>query len=1181
MTRFASCSSRASIALLFCCGIAWGQADRGIIRGTVTDGTGAAVPGAAVRAVRTQNNVTTPTTTAETGDFAIPSLQAGVYRIEVEADGFKTFVQTDVTLIAGGTARVDAQLELGAVTETVEVSGSLVQLETTNAKIVSSVSTKMIDELPLVVSGRMRSPFDLALVTPEANQYNGGGDVDRDFQIGGAPGATYGATMDGVSILTGRFNSVTWASVNTPSVDAIQEFSVESNGFKAEYGRASGGIMTFTTKSGTNELHGTAYEFLRNDALDARRFFEARRGVYKQHDFGWSLGGPVYIPKLYDGRNRTFFFASQEWFRDRQGADSQRFSVPTAEMYQGDFSKWVDGNDVLVPIYDPATTRPNPSGTGFIRDRFQGNQIPQARFSQVSRGILGEVGDLLRPNNAGPAGSSSYVRNNFINTTGTTLNPWDKFSIKIDHNFSDKIRVNYLYNWGFHNGPSPGPDGFPGLPAPFNETRRGRQRSPLHRFGYTHVISPTIVNSAYGGGQDWKERNASENVGGNWQERGVCIPNAFDCNENFPILIFDDFNTWGGSAGDGSENTVYSFGDDLTISRGRHTFKTGYLYERMHYNGFGRQSLMGQAEFRRRSTSVPGDNNISTGGGNGFASFLLGEAFAGGTENDRFVGQQWISHGFYFQDDWKISNKLTLNLGARYEFTQPPVEQLDKWSDWTPDRPNPSATRPDGSPLLGALRFAGFGEGRENSRTLVDGWYGGIAPRLGMAYQLDDRTVVRASAGVSNGVSKTVTGSTHFEGAIIIFRPTSTDNGITPAFKLDQGLPAYPIPPFIEPDFSNANNTAFWDGEAVRLPQTYQWTLSVQRQLGQTWLIETSYNATIGAHLVAGLKNINQVPWEYVDTLGNSLLGARLDSPAARAAGIAVPYVQIFEDYGQSVSVAQALRPYPQVRDIQTFEGHGDKSGHSSYHAFVMKADKRYAAGVTMQASYVFSKLISDIDSYGEATRAQDHYNRRLEKSISDLDRTHNFKLSYIWELPVGKGKKFLGNGGPLAAVFGGWRFTATHFYNSGAPLQLTNANTFNTFAGRMNALYMDQTGTYDGWVAEHDNPNWLGDDRFFQPSSFFGQQNTTALGRTRPGDATRLNPKARSPWSLVENFSLAKSFNFTESIRLDLRGEAFNAFNRSLFQTGDRNVTSPNFGRVLGTDNDPRRMQLALKLYW
>jgi hypothetical protein len=1155
----------------------FGQADRGVIRGTVTDVTGAVVPGARITATRVSTNTRFNTTSTATGDYTIPTLQAGEYSLNVEADGFKSFTRTNIFVIAGGTANADATLEVGQLTETVEVVSSLAQLETTSARVQASVSTKMMDELPLVVGGAMRSPFDLALVTPEANQFGG----DNAFQIGGGQGAAYGATMDGVSILTGRFSSVQWASVNTPSVDAIQEFTVESSGFKAEYGRGQGGMMSFSTKSGTNEFHGTAYEFFRNNALDTRRFFEAQKGVLKQNDFGWSAGGPVYIPGLYDGRNKTFVFSSMEWFRDRVGAASQFFNVPTAEMYDGDFRNWVDGNNQLAIIYDPATTRPNPSGSGFIRDPFPNNQVPQGRFSEFSKGVLSVARGVALPNNAGPAGTSAYVRDNYINASGTVLNPWTKFSIKVDHNLTDNARFSYLYNWGLHDGPAPGADGFPGLPLPLNTTRQGRQKSPLHRLTYTHVLSPTVVNSLYGGGQDWKERNASPNVGGDWQARGVCLKNAFDCNENFPILNFDDFQSWGGSAGDGSENTVYSIGDDLTITRGAHTFKAGYLYERQHYNGFGRQSLMGQADFRRRSTSIPGNNDLSTGGGNGFASFLLGEAFAGGTENDRFVGQQWISHGWYFQDDWKLTPRLTMNIGVRYEFTQPPVERDDKWSDFTPDRPNPGATRLDGTPLLGALRFAGFGEGRENSRSIVDGWYGGIAPRLGFAYQLDNKTVLRASGGIYNGIVKTTTGSTHFEGAIIIFRPASTDNGITPAFRADEGLPSYPLPPFINAAFSNGNDTAYWDSEAVRLPQNYQYTFSIQRQVRDSWVLEAAYNANIGAHLVAGIKNTNQLPLSLLDTLGNNVLGSPLNSATARAAGIQVPYAEIFQHFGANVSVAQALRPFPQYRTVNTHSGIGDKSGHSTYHAMVLKADKRYASGVTLQGSYVFSKTLSDTFIYGEATTAQDHYNRRLEKSISSLDRTHNAKFSYILELPFGKGRRWMNKGGVAHAVLGGWRLSGIHFYSSGAPIGLSNSNTFNTFSGRQNALYMDQVGTYDGWVVKHDNPDWKGSDRFFQPASFFGNQSAASLGRTRPGDATRLNPLARGRAGLTENFSLAKTFDFTERIRMDLRWEAFNAFNRSIFNTGSTSVTSPQFGQVNGTTNDPRRMQFGLKVYW
>ncbi|HYI92363.1 MAG TPA: carboxypeptidase-like regulatory domain-containing protein, partial [Bryobacteraceae bacterium] len=336
-----------AIALALVCSSLLAQTDRGTINGVVTDSSGAAIPGAKVSAIQTATNSTFSTVSTSTGDFTIPNLPAGDYSVRVENQGFKASVLTGITITAGGSARVPVTLDVGAVSESVEVTAQAVQMQTDDARTSTSVSNKLVDELPLVVGGAMRSAFDLAMTAPQANRPQGtptsGNEADKAFAIGGGQAGGYAANLDGVTILTGRYSSVQWASVNTPSVDAITEFSVETNGFKAEYGRAQGGVITFTSKSGTNEVHGTAYEFLRNDALDARRFFERQKGVYKQNDFGWSAGGPVYIPKLYDGRNKSFWFASMEWFRNRVGAASQQFSVPTPEMYRGDFRNWVDG----------------------------------------------------------------------------------------------------------------------------------------------------------------------------------------------------------------------------------------------------------------------------------------------------------------------------------------------------------------------------------------------------------------------------------------------------------------------------------------------------------------------------------------------------------------------------------------------------------------------------------------------------------------------------------------------------------------------------------------------------------------------------------------------------------------------------------------------------------------------
>jgi hypothetical protein len=491
-----------AIAIAFACTTLLAQTDRGTISGTVTDPSGAAIPGAKITAVQVGTNSNFATVSTSTGDFTIPSLPVGEYMVRVEQEGFKASVTKGITITSGSAARVAATLEVGAVTESVQVTATATQLQTEDARTTTSVSNKMVDELPLVVGGAMRSAFDLAMIAPQANRPQGtptsGNEADKAFAIGGGQAGGYQANLDGVTILTGRYSSVQWSSVNTPSIDAITEFAVETNGFKAEYGRAQGGVITFTSKSGTNELHGTAYEFLRNDALDARRFFERQKGVYKQHDFGFSAGGPVVIPKLYDGRNKSFWFGSMEWFRNRVGANSEQFSVPTPEMFRGDFSNWVDASGRRAVIYDPATTRVENGQT--IRDPFPNNIIPENRISPFAKAVLAQVGAVARPNNGAAPGTSAYVRNNFINAIGTKLDPWNKWSIKGDQNIGNNDKVTFLYNRGLHET-VPGPDGFPGLPFPLTTApnRITRQDSNVYRFTYTKVLTPTIVNYFYGG----------------------------------------------------------------------------------------------------------------------------------------------------------------------------------------------------------------------------------------------------------------------------------------------------------------------------------------------------------------------------------------------------------------------------------------------------------------------------------------------------------------------------------------------------------------------------------------------------------------------------------------------------------------------------------------------------------
>lgn len=415
------------------------QTERGNITGTVTDTTQAAVAGASVVVTNTATNQSTSVRTTDTGAYNVPNLPPGPYRLEVSLQGFKQVRREGLTLTAAATLRVDATLEVGQVSETVEVNATVAQVQTENAKVTTAVQNRLVDELPLVVGGALRSPFDLVRITSEARASG------SRIALGGGQVKAWEATLDGVSVTTNRSADAAEIAYTTPSLEAITEFAVDTNGFKAEYGQAGGGVMTFSSKSGTNEWHGSAYDFLRNEKLDARGFFAKSRSIYKQNDFGASLGGPVRIPKLYDGRNRTFFFVAYEGFRNRVGANDTIRSVPTPEMYNGDFSNWVDSRNNLLQIYDPATTRPNPAGSGFVRTPFAGNQIPTSRFAAFTKTVL-PYGQAIKPNRGGVPGTIGYVQNNFITTSGTLLNPQDKGSLRFDHAISANHKLGYFYN---------------------------------------------------------------------------------------------------------------------------------------------------------------------------------------------------------------------------------------------------------------------------------------------------------------------------------------------------------------------------------------------------------------------------------------------------------------------------------------------------------------------------------------------------------------------------------------------------------------------------------------------------------------------------------------------------------------------------------------------------------------
>jgi len=574
------------IVLLFsiaCIVLLQAQQDRGLITGEVKDSSGAIVPGASITVTRIETNTISKTASSSTGDYTLPSLETGTYTIRVERQGFKNSIAKDIVVTASGAARVDIMLEVGTAQQSVEVQATGVQVQTENARIQTAVANRLVDQLPLVVGGQLRSPFDLALLAPEVKAPNNAND---NFTIGGGQAATYGVSLDGVSSNTGRALQTQWAAMNTPSLDAISEFSVESNGFKAEYGRAQGGQMSFVSKSGTNEYHGNLFEFLRNDALDSAFYNKAtKKPVYKQHDFGGTFGGPIRIPKLYNGKNKSFFFTSYEAFRNREGANPSFLSVAPKEFYDGNFANWVDNNNNRILIFDPTT------GASGTRTPFANNQIPVSRFDNIFK-QLSPIGQTALPNIAGLVpGTSAYVRNNFIQA-GSQVAPWDKFSLRGDHNVSEKHRLSGYFSRNSRSS-APGAAGPIGLPGFLNGGNFNNTLSRQYRMSWDWTISPNKINRFYAGGNDWREINRALAVGAkNWKDT-VCLANVPDCNNNLLNVSIGDFASWGGPSDNGSDNAVYSFNDDFSWVKGKHTIKMGGLYEMVNYSGFGQQNIMG------------------------------------------------------------------------------------------------------------------------------------------------------------------------------------------------------------------------------------------------------------------------------------------------------------------------------------------------------------------------------------------------------------------------------------------------------------------------------------------------------------------------------------------------------------------------------------------------------------
>src|SRR3954454_2124669 len=538
---------------LFLTGHLSAQSERGTISGTVRDVSGAIVPQARVTITNTATNQPSEVRTNDSGEFAAPDIAVGTYTVRAEKGGFRPAEMTGLTVDAASSVRADMNLQVGQSQQVVEVQASAVQVNSEDSKTSVTINQKLVDTLPLVVGGAVRSPFDLAALTPESKNIGG----DAGFSLGGGQAASYGATLDGVSVTTSRALQKSWVASNAPSVEAITQFTVDTNGFKAEYGHAGGGVMTFVAKSGTNQFHGSAYEFLRNNDFDANDWFSNKLGrarqIYKQNDFGATVGGPVWIPKLYNGHNKTFFFFSYEGFRNRNGATNATATVPTPEMYNGDFSNWVTSTGAQIPIYDPTTQVTGANGV-VTRTRFPGNKIPVNLFNAATLQALKtfQTSGTLTPNTGARPGTAAYVNNNYIIANGSNVQPVNKVSVKGDHLFNEKHRISGYYGYD-RESTVPGPEGPATLPGIYSNYNDLRQNSDVVRFSWDWTLSATKYNHFYAGGNNWRQdHNALQQATGSWRSK-FCLGNVPDCDENLAQFFSNTgssnpYTQWGAQA---------------------------------------------------------------------------------------------------------------------------------------------------------------------------------------------------------------------------------------------------------------------------------------------------------------------------------------------------------------------------------------------------------------------------------------------------------------------------------------------------------------------------------------------------------------------------------------------------------------------------------------------------------
>ena len=1106
------------------------QTERGTIRGTVLDTSGAAIGDVTVTATNVDTGVVTETISTAAGVYQVPQVRPGTYTVEAEFSGFKRFVRENVRVATAAIVPLDLVMEVGAVTENVTVSATAITLKTESTEVSTEVNPKSYVELPLQVvggSGRAVESFIFLAPGTSGNTF--------DAHINGSQTLSKEIQMDGLSMSTAEVGGDPRVILLPP--EAVQEFSLVTNNFSAEYGNTGGGVERLVVRSGTNDYHGNAYWFVRNDKLDASGFFAAERPVQRRNEYGASIGGPIF-------KNRTFFFTNWHWYKFRGGALNATGSVPTPMMRNGDFSELIPAGEGV--IYDPLSQTTVDGST--VRNPFAQNMVPASRHS----GIATKIWDLV------PMPDGDGIFNNIF-AQGNQQNNNRNNTIKLDHNFTSGHRLSTMYTFGKNtdNGP------FAVLPQPVTDARSGA-RGPVAnngRINYDWIMSPTVLFHMGAGisRQDQLLVNL-ETEGAGWAEQ-LGIRGTH--NGPFPRVIIDPWSSYARHQRKlPTISTTYLYSPSLSWTKGKHNFKFGAEVRKLQ-NNFTLGPDSGSFTFSRNATALPGE----TGTGNVLASYLLGMVNVGTLSIPPVTGTRHSYYGFYVQDDYKFRPNVTLNLGLRYDIFTPLTEVNDNHSMMNPSLPNPGA---DGFP--GALEFAGdcdvcTGRSRLTGNDSI--YLKNLGPRFGLAYSINDRLVFRTAYGISFFPTGGQGGG-NVKAPSLGFSSTGTfqseDGGFTPGFDWEGGFPQdFQRPPLRDPSFANGQSPSFWFPGANRPQYTQSFNAGFQYQLAPTWLLDIAWVGNKSTRLSSGVTNVMQVHPTHL-ALGD-LLRSNINDPAVAAAGIGKPYPSF------NGSVAQSLRRFPQFTGTAHW-GTWPAYGNSTYHALQVKVEKEFTRGLWLLSSYTWQKTLTDSSSslgsfFGASPRNE--YNRSLEKGLALFDVPQRVVAAFNYELPIGKGKAIAGGAsGVVQKIIGGWQLNAIVSYQAGTPAVVSQNNTSPLFVSKQ------MPNAVGGASPELSKSG-------FDPGAGDKALNIAAFEETGSfefGNAGAVLPNARNFSTFNEDFGLMKRIFVNENVNVEFRFEVFNAFNRVIFGNPAASVSNPaGFGTVGGQANQPRQGQFGLKI--